>query len=313
MTRGSLEILDWLLRSQGSVTGEDIPTLKEWKARFDAASPFWKDTIDRAAAGGFLSDRLAYAFAAGYQSALRRLLPSIPEGVFASFCITEERGGHPAAIAARIEKRDGGYAVNGDKRFITMADEAELLFAAVTSGREPDGRNRIQVVRIGKKAPGVTILPMPELKFVPEIGHCGISLRDVMIEETDILRGDGFTGYIRPFRTVEDLHIFASVTGHLFRNACLFGWDRELKETMLAMLASVRAIAADEPSAPRVHVALGGIHAQFEKFLNAVEPLWDAADGDVRARWVRDRGLFAVAGNAREKRLEKAWEYYGAR
>jgi acyl-CoA dehydrogenase len=303
-------ILDWLLRSRDMISASPIPNLQEWKVRFDA-SPAWSDTADRAAAGGFLSDRLAYAFASGYQAALRRLVPTLAGGAFAAFCITEEGGGHPAAVMARLERRGGAYAISGSKRFITMADAADTLLVAASTGREPGGRNMIRVARVARDNPGVSMVQMPELKFVPEVGHCVIHFTDAPVSEQDLLEGDGFTRYIRPFRTVEDLHMFAAVTGYLFRVASLHGWDRVLSERMLSLLTAARGLAAEDPGTPHVHIALGGLQGQFERLLDVIEPLWEKVDEETRTRWIRDRALLKVAGSARKKRLEKAWELYG--
>ncbi|MBN1531763.1 MAG: acyl-CoA dehydrogenase family protein [Spirochaetes bacterium] len=311
MPTGPLIILDWLLHSRDSIRTAPIPTLQEWKKLFDAA-PSWDDTADSAVAGGFLADRLAYAFASGYQAALRRMMPSLPEGSFASFCITEEGGGHPAAIIARMERRGGGYVINGSKRFITMADAADTLLVAASTGINSDGRNMIRVAKVGRGNPGVSVEQMPKLKFIPEVGHCVIHLREAAVSEDEVLDGDGFSRYIRPFRTVEDIHIFAAVTGHLFRIACLHGWDSALMERMLSLLTAIRGLAGDSPEAPHVHIALAGLQGHFDRLVDVIEPLWEKVDEETRTRWIRDRALLKVAGNARKMRIQKAWNSYGA-
>jgi len=311
MVSDKLQILDFLLRSQKTVSHEAIPDLDSWKIRFDAVVERWDDTADRAAAGGFFSDRLAYAFAAGYQCAIKRLAPSIPDGVFASFCITEEGGGHPAAITTSLEEQNGVYAVNGAKQFITMADVAKIFLVAANDGPGDGVRKNLRIVRIEKNNPGIVIVPMPELKFVPEVGHCRITMTDARIKESDILPGDGFTEYIRPFRTVEDLHVFTAVTGYLFRCSCLYGWNRSLRELMLGLITTIRSLSHEDPSGPHLHITMGGLQRQFDNLLDVLEPLWDSVDDESRKRWIRDRALLKVAGNLRAKRLEKAWEKYG--
>src|SRR4051794_29963976 len=65
--------------------------------------------IDEALLGGADADRAAYAFAAGYQAALRALVPSLPRDAMASLCATEQGGAHPKNIRTTLAARaDGG-------------------------------------------------------------------------------------------------------------------------------------------------------------------------------------------------------------
>ena len=47
---------------------------------------------DQAILGGFLADRMAYAFIAGYESALQTMLPNLPTNPITSLCVTEKEG-----------------------------------------------------------------------------------------------------------------------------------------------------------------------------------------------------------------------------
>lgn len=61
--------------------------------------PRWREgsacaptTAAQALLGGFDADRVGRAFAAGYQAALRALLPGLPSGAVTALCVTEEAG-----------------------------------------------------------------------------------------------------------------------------------------------------------------------------------------------------------------------------
>ena len=58
-------VLDWLLSHQQRIDTKEISSLDEWKKKYWESVSGWKEPIDRAMAGGFLSDRAGYAFAAG--------------------------------------------------------------------------------------------------------------------------------------------------------------------------------------------------------------------------------------------------------
>ncbi len=91
----------------------------------------WQRTAHRATAGGFSADRLGFAFAAGYQSALVALVPDLPESYLTGLCATEEEGNHPRAIHTRLEPDAGGHLLSGEKRWATLAPLArELLVVA---------------------------------------------------------------------------------------------------------------------------------------------------------------------------------------
>ncbi|MBN2159627.1 MAG: acyl-CoA dehydrogenase family protein [Spirochaetes bacterium] len=306
-------ILAWLLENRARAGAVELPSLMEWKKLFDDETAGWDTQIDRAVIGGFLADRTAYALAAGYESALRRLVPSLPERAIVSLCVTEETGAHPASIRSTLRRDDGpagGWALNGGKKFITMASEADLLLVAASTGTAPDGKNMLRMALVERKAPGVEIFPMTDLPFVPEISHGTAAFREVPVREVDLLGGDGYRDYIRPFRTIEDLHVSSAVTAYLFGVACRFGWPAGIRERIAALLVCGRALALDDPSSPAAHIAIGGLYAQTASALEAASGLWISVDEKTRTRWERDRALLGIAEKARKKRLETAWSKF---
>lgn len=310
-----MKLLTRLLSQSGGIDRSDIRTLAEWKTLFDRETEGWDNPADRAVIGGFIADRTAYAFAAGYESALRRLVPALPVRAIVSFCVTEEKGGHPSSVKSTLRRTDDGSAkpwvLNGSKKFITMAAEAEQLLVAASAGTSPDGRNMIRMALISRSDAGVAIQAMTGLPFVPEISHGTVTFTDVRMRDEDILPGDGYRDYIRPFRTIEDLHVFAAIAGFIFRVSLLHGWPRAVSEQTASLIACTRALSVEDPSSPATHIALGGLQAQFSSLLAATAPLWDMVDEKTRAGWERDRALLRVSENARAKRLETAWSRFG--
>ncbi|MBN1495340.1 MAG: acyl-CoA dehydrogenase family protein [Spirochaetes bacterium] len=304
-------ILQWLLESQGRIDTTELVSVAAWKERFDKETQGWNVPIDHAVIGGFLADRTAYAFAAGYECALRRLVPSLPERTVVSFCVTEEKGGHPSAIRSSLKKgKAGPWVLNGGKKFVTLATEAELLLIAASTGTASDGKNMLRIAMVSRNTPGVEVSAMAGLPFVPEISHGTVALYDVPVEERDILIGDGYAEYIRPFRTIEDLHIECAVLAHLFRIGCLYGWPRAVKERIAAVIACARALSLDNPSSPALHIALGGLNAQMASLIADLSGWWETVDEKTRAAWERDSALLRVAEKARSKRLETAWSRF---
>jgi len=307
-------ILDWLLSRQERIESAELASVADWKPLFDAETSGWDAPVDRAVIGGFLADRAAYAFAAGYETALRRLHPALPERAVVSFCVTEEKGGHPSSIKTALSKagrsREQTWLLRGSKKFITLANESELLMVAASTGIASDGKNMIRMVIVDRSAPGIEIVPMAGLPFVPEISHGTAAFDDVSVPDANVLPGDGYRDYIRPFRTIEDLHVFAAISGYLFRIACIHRWPRPVKEKFTSLMVCTRALALDDPSAPAVHIALGGLRTHIASLLDSISDYWQTVDEKTKAGWERDQALLRVAENARVKRLETAWSKF---
>jgi hypothetical protein len=285
------------------------PATGELLAWWDATAfrrAVWTDPFDRALAGGACADRLGFAFAAGYAEALRALVPDLPPGSITALCATEEGGAHPRAIRTRlVQMAPGRYELSGRKKWATVATVASSLLVVASTGEE-GGKNRLRVVRVRASAPGVRFHPSAA-PFVPEIPHAEVELDGVIATEADVLPGDGYDAYLKPFRTIEDLHVHAALAGYLIGVVRRRRFPHELCERLLALAAATRSIAHADPKAPATHAALAGVLELASRLVAEIEPLWSAAPDDEWARWQRDRSLLGVAGTARAARRERAW------
>ncbi len=300
-----IALLHHVLTAPTAPAIDSIDTLRARMRDVAAAFPL---PFDRAVVTALACDRVGFAFAAGYQAALQALLPSLPIDRAASLCATEEGGAHPRAIATRLEAiAGGGFVLHGKKRWSTFAPAADDLLVVASIGKDDGGKNRLRVVRVDSKADGVRIDPMPPPPFAPEIPHAEVTLEAVRVRDTDVLEGDGYDRYLKPFRTVEDLHVFGALVAHVCGVARALSWPRDVVEELTASIVTLRAMALADPTAPELHVALGGAFAQVRALLDRIAPLFAAAPADTHARWERDRPLLAIAGTARGKRLQAAW------
>ena len=296
--------MDALLRSLLVPEVASGDSLRAWWDASAAARGAWPRTIERALAGGARADRLGFAFASGYSEALHALVPGL-SGI-AALCATEEGGNHPRAIkTALVEVGPGAFELTGRKTWATVASEASALLVVASAG-EQDGKNRLRVVRIAANAPGVT-LRATSTPFVPEIPHAEVTLDRVAVREADVLPGDGYDDYLKPFRTVEDLHVHAALVGYAIGVARRHGFAQELIETLLACAVTTRALAGEDGKAATTHLALAGLFAQLAAALAELERVWSASPDEEWTRWQRDRALLKVAGSARKARRDRAW------
>jgi alkylation response protein AidB-like acyl-CoA dehydrogenase len=309
-----MDLLARLLRGAPATidVGEDVGA---WWRRFRAAEPGPMAPFDRAVIAGFRANRVAGAFAGGYQGALRALVGSgLDDDALVSFCVSEPGGNSPRAIEARLTPRaGGGFGLDGHKRWSTMAPVADVLLVAAHEGVDDAGRKRFKLVRVDATAPGVTITRMPATKFIPELPHAELHLKDVAVSADSVLPGDGYAGYVKRFRTVEDIHIHGAVLGYFLGAARRFGFPQTAVERAVTAIVAVRVLAALDPDAAETHVALAGALARDANLLDHSDAHWEKAEEEERARWRRDRaGFGSVAAGLREARRVRAWERLAA-
>lgn len=292
-------------------------SLATWRAAIAPLTGAFVLPIDRALVAAAHADRLAFAFAAGYTEALRALVPTATDAM--ALCATEAGGAHPRAIQTSLTRTSTGYTVTGRKNWATGANTAASLLVVASTGVDATGTNRLRVVRVPTTAPGLRITAAPA-PFVPEIEHATVELTDVAIADADVLPGDGYADYLKPFRTIEDTHVHAALAAYLMGVARRRGW-REQTERMLALALATRTVATAEPKLVTTHIALAGVLALAAREVADFEAHWASAAAAVaaplpapdaeHARWVRDRPLLKTAASARAARRERAWEQLG--
>ncbi|WP_163997894.1 acyl-CoA dehydrogenase family protein [Pyxidicoccus caerfyrddinensis] len=297
-----------VLRFLLSESPEPLPldSVDAWWKRHLELLPRFPAPADLALAGGFRADRLGYAFASGYHAAHRSLFPMLPADRPCALCATEPGGAHPSSIQTRLTDSVSGLKLRGEKTFVTLGTRAELLLVVATEGQDAQGRNRLRMVALDAKRPGVRVTALPELHFMPEVPHAELALEDVAVAPDEVLPGDGYSRYLKPFRTVEDCHVHLALLGWLLQVARRSGWPEPVREELLALAVMMRGLAQADPSEATTHLALGGALELAKRTVEKCEPLWAQTDAPTRERWARDRRLLDVAGKVRAKRLEAA-------
>lgn len=288
--------------------GSPAQTLKEWKTELQALANRWPDPGLRAIAAGFATPHLGLAFAAGYQAALERLTGHVDHHHFYALCVTEQQGNRPRDIQTRLTANANGWVLDGVKTYVTGADEADHLLVAATRGEDDAGRPRICMARIALPRQGVTLTKLPPLAFLPHIPHASIQFNNVGLSSTDILSGDGYLNYVKPFRTLEDIHVELAISGHLLRYIPRdIGYQPQLTR-LLVSLAALLQLAQMEPLDPATHLLLAGQREQLESWITDMEPVWAQHYPEFYQAWLRDKALLKVAAAARQQRMQTAWQ-----
>ena len=284
-------------------------TFRAWWARVFPSLEGTPVPVDRALLAGLAADRLAWAFGAGYQMALRRLDSALETDSIVSFCATERDGAHPRAISASFEHG----TLDGQKHWCSLANEAATLLVVASRGLDATtGRKDLAVLRVRSAAPGVTIATPATAAFVPELAHCEVRFRDVSVAPEDVLPlADGYEQGLKRFRTEEDVHVMAATMGYAMSVARRHRWPAQALEALCGPIVAMRACAHEDPSSAAMHVVLDAALSSFRRWLGDVEGQWARVEPDERARWDRDRALLDVASRARAQRLARAWERLG--
>jgi acyl-CoA dehydrogenase len=263
----------------------------------------------RAVLGGFAADRVAFAFASGYESALVHLLGTHHCSHKTAFCATEgTAGAHPKSIQTTLsQKEDGQWKLHGSKGFVTLGSMAEQLVVVASLGWE-QGQNHLQVVQIPASRQGIRMTNLPTLPMVPEIPHAGVVFENVSVSASELLPGDGYQDFLKPFRTIEDCYVHLGLLGYAVQVARRGGWRAEVVEQAIGLIGSLLTLVQQDLRSPEAHRYLHGIITSTSQWLaeREQEKAWEQLEPEVVQRWQRDQTLLKVAGKARAARIEKA-------
>jgi acyl-CoA dehydrogenase len=316
-----------------------VDDVAAWWAFWPSLAAACQRPIDLAIASGFAADRIGWAFAGGYQAALRALDPTLTPDTLSAFCVTEDAGNKPRDIRTTFRTQpDGSLRIDGSKRWTTLGPvssqmlivgvmvEGEVLPDAVSDTGTGTGtvtgtdthivtpaRPRLRVARVPSMTAGLTLHTMPATAFVPEVPHARLTMRQVQITADALLPGDGYDTCVKPFRTLEDLHVTAAVLAYLLLEARSRRWPPAFGESLVASIEGLSNLAAEDPQAAATHLPLAGALHTAHRLYDDAAPLWAAAAEDPAAqRWQRDAALFKVAGSARAQRAARAWQRLGS-
>jgi alkylation response protein AidB-like acyl-CoA dehydrogenase len=228
----------------------------------------------------------------------------------AALAVTEDAGNTPRAMATTVRDDGAHLVVEGAKSFVTLGTHADELLVLAREGEDDAGRARLALVRIPRDARGVTLTAFPPPPFVPEVPHARATFSAVHVPHDARLEGDGWSDYVKPFRTVEDAHVHAALLGYVVAVARRAAWPRDVLTRLASFVAAAHTLCEADRDAPATHIALAGLLAET-RALAVDDALWDRVDEATRAVWTRDRALLAVAEKARVARLERAFEALG--
>jgi acyl-CoA dehydrogenase len=179
----------------------------------------------------------------------REWLPRLATGeIIASFALTEAEAGSDAASLRASARRDGDYYVlNGTKRFITNAPEADIFTLMARTGG--DGAGGISAFILERNSPGLSV-GKPERKM----GQHGAHIADVVLQDCRVpaanligMEGQGFKTAMKVLDRGR-LHIAAVCVGtaeRLIADSLRYAMERKQFGKPIADFQLVQAMLAD--------------------------------------------------------------------
>ncbi len=121
------------------------------------------------------------------------LLPTIRGELAWCLAQTEpDAGGDPGSMRTTAVRRDGHYVINGMKRFITGADEADFAQLIAATDRSKGSHGGISAFIVDMKSPGVRLLRSQELVVDDRPWEIAFENVEVPVENRIGEEGDGF-------------------------------------------------------------------------------------------------------------------------
>ena len=187
----------------------------------------------------------------GTEDQKQRYLPALAQGeMTAAFALTEPDAGSDAASITTTAARHGnGWLLNGTKRYITNAPQADVFLVMARTGEADSGAKGISAFLVPATTSGLSV-GEPDLKM----GQAGSQTAEVYFDgcraEGDSLLGSEGNGFKVALRGINHarLHVAATCVGQAIRltkEAFSYAHERHQFGKAIAEHQSIQAMLAD--------------------------------------------------------------------
>lgn len=173
--------------------------------------------------------------------------------IIGSFALTEPDAGSDAGAVATSAELDGdSYVLNGTKRYITNAPQAQLFTVFARTDQNQKGSRGVSAFLVDADTPGIT-LGRANRKMGQQGGHvCDVIFDDCRVSRDAIIGGqDNLNrGFLTAMKTLDRgrLHIAALAVGcaeRLIEEALNYAMERKQFDQPIADFQLVQAMLAD--------------------------------------------------------------------
>jgi acyl-CoA dehydrogenase len=184
----------------------------------------------------------------------RHYLPKMASGeIIGSFALTEPGAGSDAgSLTTSAKARDGGFVIDGTKRFITNAPEAQLFTVFARTDPTTPGARGVSAFLVDAATRGITLGP-PNRKMGQHGAHvCDVIFDDCWVPAAALLGGPANLnkGFQTAMKTLDRgrLHIAALAVGcaeRLIDDSVNYALERRQFGEAIAEFQLVQAMLAD--------------------------------------------------------------------
>jgi alkylation response protein AidB-like acyl-CoA dehydrogenase len=133
----------------------------------------------------------------------RRYLPALATKSVGAYALSEAGSGSDAfAMAARAVERDGGYAINGQKLWISNANEADIFIVFANVNPEA-GYRGITAFVVERGMPGFTVGKKEDKLGIRASSTCELLFEDCVVPKSQVL-GEVGKGYKVAIETLNE-------------------------------------------------------------------------------------------------------------
>ena len=190
----------------------------------------------------------------GTQAQKAHYLPKMASGeIIGSFALTEPDAGSDAGSLKTTAKPDnGGYRINGTKRYITNAPQAQLFTVFARTDPNTAGSKGVSAFLVDAASKGIT-LGLANRKMGQQGAHvCDVIFDDCWVSDEALLGGPGNLnkGFLTAMKTLDRgrLHISALAVGcaeRLLNDSLNYALQREQFGEPIAQFQLIQAMLAD--------------------------------------------------------------------
>ena len=261
-----------------------------------------KTPFEKALFGGFTCQQFSFAFMAGYQAALEKMFPTIVPNELKALCVSEAKGGHPKAIQTTLSNDK----ITGVKTYITAGSEAAHLLVLCKTKEVTNGQPLLKMVHLPRTAQNLEITDF-ELPFMREVKHGKLALKDAKIAANQILEGDGYSDYTKPFRTLEDILVATAYQAMLLRQAMNKNWGEAVRDHLLLNIYTLKNLLTLPPNHRETHLLLTANEEQFKSLIPAIElNIANCSSAEFKEDWTMNKRVAFLGEKLKAIRLSKA-------
>ena len=185
-----------------------------------------------------------------------KYLPKMASGACTgAFALTETEAGSDASALATTAKKNGnkGWLINGEKRYITNAPQAEVFLVMARTDENSSGSRGISAFLVDSDRPGITVGEPPEMLGNEGSHACYVWFDDCEVSHEALIGGVEGRGLKAALRGINHarLHVAATCVGQAIRiidEMTSYASKRQQFGKPIGEFGQIQALLADSQS-----------------------------------------------------------------